>query len=69
VEIEKKATIGYDGTAGKHEAVLAQLVEHLHGKEKVPGSIPGNGSLSSAEKCFSPKSRSRLSSSGRATVS
>lgn len=26
-------------------AVLAQLVEHLHGKEKVPGSNPGNGSL------------------------
>ena len=25
-------------------AVLAQLVEHLHGKEKVPGPNPGNGS-------------------------
>ena len=24
-------------------AVLAQKVEHFHGKEKVPGSNPGNG--------------------------
>lgn len=27
-----------------HDAVVAQLVEHLHGKEKVTGSIPVNGS-------------------------
>lgn len=26
-------------------AVVAQLVEHLHGKEKVTGSIPVNGSI------------------------
>ncbi len=28
----------------KQFAVVAQLVEHFHGKEEVPGSIPGNGS-------------------------
>ena len=27
------------------DAVVAQLVEHLHGKEKVSGSIPDNGSM------------------------
>ncbi len=26
-------------------AVVAQLVEHLHGKEKVTGPIPVNGSM------------------------
>ncbi len=26
-------------------AVVAQLVEHFHGKEGVPGSNPGNGSV------------------------
>ena len=26
-------------------AVVAQLAEHLHGKEKVAGSIPANGSI------------------------
>ncbi len=25
-------------------AVIAQLVEHVHGKDGVPGSIPGDGS-------------------------
>ncbi len=28
----------------RHVAVVAQLVEHLHGKEKVTGPIPVNGS-------------------------
>ncbi len=28
--------------AGK--ALLAQLVERIHGKDEVPGSIPGDGS-------------------------
>ncbi len=45
-------------------AVLAQLVEHFHGKEKVPGSIPGNGSRIEYFSILS-----RLSSSGRATAS
>jgi hypothetical protein len=31
-------------------AVVAQLVEHLHGKEKVCGSIPHNGSRNGLEK-------------------
>lgn len=26
-------------------AVIAQLVERIHGKDEVPGSIPGNGSI------------------------
>ncbi len=26
-------------------AVVAQLVEHVHGKDKVTGSIPVNGSM------------------------
>ena len=29
----------------KFHAVVAQLVEHLHGKEKVSGSSPDNGSM------------------------
>ena len=35
-------------TGGKSEitrAVVAQLVEHFHGKEEVTGSIPVNGSM------------------------
>ena len=32
-------------------AVVAQLVEHFHGKEKVTGSIPVNG-LSIQIECF-----------------
>ena len=37
-----------------HYAVVAQLVEHLHGKEKVCGSIPHNGSRKQPfiEGCF-----------------
>ena len=27
-----------------HHAEIAQLVEHVHGKDGVPGSIPGLGS-------------------------
>lgn len=29
----------------ERRAVVAQLVEHLHGKEKVSGSNPDNGSI------------------------
>ncbi len=39
------------------KAKIAQLVEHIHGKDEVPGSIPGLGS------------RSHLSSVGRARLS
>ena len=35
----------YGNIAQLHfNAEIAQLVEHFHGKEKVPGSIPGLGS-------------------------
>jgi hypothetical protein len=30
-------------------AVIAQLVEHVHGKDGVPGSIPGDGSIFKCE--------------------
>lgn len=46
-KIEKMDQLVYDSICWSRDfifAVLAQLVEHLHGKEKVPGSIPGNGS-------------------------
>ncbi len=33
-------------------AVVAQSVEHLHGKEKVCGSIPHNGSTKHPQGCF-----------------
>ena len=29
---------------GVFKAILAQLVERIHGKDEVPGSIPGDGS-------------------------
>ena len=34
-----------DFVASSSLAVVAQLVEQLHGKEQVAGSIPANGSL------------------------
>ena len=40
-----------------YQAVLAQLVEHLHGKEKVLGSIPRNGSSRFRKQSFRPGSK------------
>ena len=36
----------------RHVAVVAQLVEHLHGKEKVTGPIPVNGSRGERYRIF-----------------
>jgi hypothetical protein len=44
-EVEKKDKVYYPGSVWSLVAVVAQLVEHFHGKEKVAGSIPANGSV------------------------
>ena len=42
-EVEVKTAFWYDSRT--IFAVVAQLVEHIHGKDEVTGSIPVNGSM------------------------
>ena len=49
VNLSARAYVGSNPTSTTISADLAQQVEHIHGKDGVPGSSPGVGSIVQAK--------------------